>query len=146
MLKSTNSIETAWAYASAHIASLASRYPKSLAASVSLGLAGFAATAFGVSPMVPDPAALPKRIVSENVPTLDVNAQLEALAGSRLDLFRDDLTVPATTPIPCSPVSASATPRPPPSCAPTRSPASCSTAVPASACRCAPMPAASWKS
>ena len=92
MLKSTTSIETAWAYASAHIASVASRYPKTLAASVSLGLAGFAATAFGVSPMVPDAAALPKRIVSENVPTLDLGTQLEALAGTRLDLFRDDLT------------------------------------------------------
>jgi len=91
-LKLITPIKTAWAYASAHVASLASRYPKTLAASVSLGLAGFAATAFGVSPMVPDPAALPKRIVSENVPTLDLGAQLEALAGGNLDLFRNDIT------------------------------------------------------
>ena len=91
MLTSTTPFETVWAYASAHVASFASRYPKTLAASVSLGLAGFAATAFGVSPMVPDPAALPKRIVSESVATLDVGAQLDALAGQRLDLFRDDI-------------------------------------------------------
>jgi murein DD-endopeptidase MepM/ murein hydrolase activator NlpD len=91
-LKSTTAIETAWAYASAHVASLASRYPKTLAASVSLGLAGFAATAFGVSPMVPDPSSLPKRIVSENVPTLNLSAQLDALAETNLDLFRADIT------------------------------------------------------
>ncbi|MDQ6629954.1 MAG: M23 family metallopeptidase [Pseudomonadota bacterium] len=91
-MKSTIALQTAWAYASAHIASFASRYPKTLATSVSIGLAGFAATAFGISPMVPDPSALPKRIISENVPTLDVGAQLDALAGAHIDLFRDDVT------------------------------------------------------
>jgi len=84
--------ELAWAYASAHAASFAARYPKTLAASVSLGLAGFAATAFGVAPMVPDPASLPKRIVTESVATADLRPQLEALAEHDFDLFRGDTT------------------------------------------------------
>ena len=42
-LKSSAFPEVAWSYASAHVASFASRYPKALAASVSIGLAGFAA-------------------------------------------------------------------------------------------------------
>ena len=91
-LKSTTSLETAWAYASAHVASFAACYPKTLAASVSLGLAGFAATAFGVSPMVPDPSALPRRIISEDVATLDLGAQINALSETDLDLFRADVT------------------------------------------------------
>ena len=91
-LKSLPSVSIAWAYASAHAASCASRYPKTLATTVSLGLAGFAATAFGVAPMVPDAASLPQRTVTESVATLDVSAQLEALAGHNLDLFRSELT------------------------------------------------------
>ncbi len=85
-------LEVAWAYAVAHAASLASRYPKTLAASVSLGLAGFAATAFGVAPLVPDASSLPKRTIVQSVATDDVQAQLDALAGQDLDLFRNDLT------------------------------------------------------
>nr|MDQ2735062.1 M23 family metallopeptidase [Pseudomonadota bacterium] len=85
-------LEVAWAYAVAHAASLASRYPKTLAASVSLGLAGFAATAFGVAPLVPDASSLPKRTITQSVATDDVQTQLDALAGQDLDLFRNDLT------------------------------------------------------
>ena len=59
-LKLIDSLDTVWSYASAHAASFASRHPKTLAATVSIGLAGFAATAFGVAPMVPDAASLPK--------------------------------------------------------------------------------------
>jgi len=91
-LKSLASLDVAWDYASAHIASLASRYPRTLAASVSLALAGFAATAFGVAPQVPDAADLPQRIVVENVPTADLRAQVEALAEHELDLFRSEIT------------------------------------------------------
>ncbi|MGZ5276658.1 MAG: M23 family metallopeptidase, partial [Caldimonas sp.] len=85
-------LELAWAYASAHAASFATRYPKTLAASVSLALAGFAATAFGVAPMVPDASTLPKRIVTESVVTADLRSQLEALAEHDFDLFRSDAT------------------------------------------------------
>ena len=84
--------EVAWAYASAHVASFASRYPKTLAATVSLGLAGFAATAFGIAPQVPDAADLPQRTVVESVTPVDLHTQLDALAEVDLDLFRSDLT------------------------------------------------------
>ncbi|MGZ5746689.1 MAG: M23 family metallopeptidase [Caldimonas sp.] len=91
-MKSLAALELAWAYASAHAASFATRYPKTLAASVSLALAGFAATAFGVAPMVPDASTLPKRIVTESVVTADLRSQLEALAEHDFDLFRSDAT------------------------------------------------------
>ncbi|MEO8310648.1 MAG: M23 family metallopeptidase [Caldimonas sp.] len=86
------SLDVAWDYASAHIASFASRYPRALTATVSLGLAGFAATAFGIAPQVPDAADLPQRTIFESVATLDVKAQLDALAGRDLDLYRSEVT------------------------------------------------------
>ncbi len=91
-MNSLTSLDVAWAYASAHIASFASRYPRTLTATVSLGLAGFAATAFGIAPQVPDAADLPRRTIVESVATVDVNAQLDALAGHDLDLYRSDVT------------------------------------------------------
>jgi hypothetical protein len=91
-LKSLAPLELAWAYTSAHAASFAARYPKTLAASVSLGLAGFAAAAFGVAPMVPDPSTLPRRIVTESVTMADLRPQIEALAEHDFDLFRSDVT------------------------------------------------------
>ena len=91
-MKSLSTVDIAWAYASAHAASFATRYPKTLAAAVSLGLAGFAATALGVAPIVPDPSALPKHTIVESVATVDVSAQLEALADHDLELFRSETT------------------------------------------------------
>ena len=75
-MKSLTSLDVAWAYTSAHIASFASRYPKTLTATVSLGLAGFAATAFGIAPQVPDAADLPRRTIVENVATVDLRRNL----------------------------------------------------------------------
>lgn len=86
------SLDAAWDYSAAHIASFASRYPRSLAAAVSLGLAGFAATAFGIAPQVPDAADLPQRTVVETVVPDDLHAQADALAEHDLDLFRSDIT------------------------------------------------------
>jgi murein DD-endopeptidase MepM/ murein hydrolase activator NlpD len=91
-LKLLASLDVAWAYGSAHIASLASRHPHAVAASVSLALAGFAVTAFGVGPQVPDAADLPRRTIVENVPTVDLHSQIDALADHRLDLFRSEIT------------------------------------------------------
>src|SRR3982751_1450378 len=91
-LKSLASLDVAWDYASAHIASFASRHPRTLAASVSVALAGFPRTAFDVAPQVPDAADLPKRTIVENVPTLDLHAQIDALAGHDLELFRSEIT------------------------------------------------------
>jgi murein DD-endopeptidase MepM/ murein hydrolase activator NlpD len=76
----------------AEVASFASRHPRTIAASVSIGLAGFAVTAFGVAPQVPDPADLPKRTIVENVRTVDLHQQLDALADHELDLFRSETT------------------------------------------------------
>ena len=82
----------AWGYAAAHVASFSSRYPKTLAGAVSVGLAGFAATAFGVAPMVPDASALPKRTIVESVEGADLVSQLDALADHDLALFRSEVT------------------------------------------------------
>lgn len=91
-MKLLTSVDVAWDYTTAHITSLASRHPRTLAATVSLGLAGFAATAFGIAPQVPDAADLPQRTVVENVATVDLRSQLDALAGHDLDLYRSDVT------------------------------------------------------
>ena len=91
-MKSLVPVEVAWAYGSAHVASFASRYPKTLAATVSLGLAGFAATAFGIAPQVPDAADLPQRTIVEAITPVDLRSQLDALTEVDLDLFRTDLT------------------------------------------------------
>jgi murein DD-endopeptidase MepM/ murein hydrolase activator NlpD len=87
-----STIDLAWDYAAAHVASFSSRYPKTLASTVSVGLAGFAATAFGVAPMVPGASSLPTRTIIESVVTADVASQLDALADHDLTLFRNDIT------------------------------------------------------
>jgi len=68
------------------------RHPKSLAASIALALAGFAATAYGIAHGGPDASDLPRRLVTELVSPEDVAAQLEALAEHELELYRSDLT------------------------------------------------------
>ena len=82
----------AWDYVSAHIASFASRHPRTLAVSVSLGLAGFGATAFGIAPQVPDAAELPQRTIVESLVPTDLHAQLDALAEHDIDLYRSEVT------------------------------------------------------
>jgi len=57
-----------------------------------LGLGGFAATAFGIAPMMPDASDLPKRLVTETVTPQDMQSQLDALAEHELQLYRTDLT------------------------------------------------------
>jgi murein DD-endopeptidase MepM/ murein hydrolase activator NlpD len=67
-------------------------HPRRLAGGTVVVLAGFAVTAFGVAPMAPDAAALPKRIVSETYRVDDLDAQLDALAAQHLSLARSDVT------------------------------------------------------
>jgi len=55
-------------------------------------LTGFAVTAFGIAPMMPDAADLPRRVVTEDVAPESVSAQLEALADQEMQLYRNDLT------------------------------------------------------
>jgi murein DD-endopeptidase MepM/ murein hydrolase activator NlpD len=70
----------------------ARRHPRRVAAAVVTLLAGFAATAFGVAPLAPDAAQLPKQLVTESVTLQDLGGQLEALADHELQLSRNDLT------------------------------------------------------
>jgi murein DD-endopeptidase MepM/ murein hydrolase activator NlpD len=71
---------------------LVARYPRSLSAAVVIAMAGFAATAFGIAPLTPDPATLPQRLISETVLPVGLGAQLELLAEHELSLYRSDLT------------------------------------------------------
>ena len=57
-------------------------------------LGGFGAAAFGIAPMAPDAADLPKRVVSEAFSPNDLDSQLDALAAQHLSLVRNDLTRP----------------------------------------------------
>jgi murein DD-endopeptidase MepM/ murein hydrolase activator NlpD len=67
-------------------------HPRGVAAGVLTLLAGFAATAFGVAPMAPDAADLPKRLVTEDYRPSGLDEQLDALASQRLSLVRNDTT------------------------------------------------------
>ena len=55
-------------------------------------LGGFGAVAVAVAPLAPDAANLPSRLVSEEVATVDLPSQLEALAAHSVELWRSDLT------------------------------------------------------
>ena len=61
-------------------------------ASVIAALAGFSAVAFGIAPLAPDAADLPRRTLVEQVVTDDLQAQAQALASFDLELTRADLT------------------------------------------------------
>ncbi|HSN33613.1 MAG TPA: M23 family metallopeptidase [Ideonella sp.] len=54
--------------------------------------AGFGAAAFGIAPLAPDAADLPKRLVTEGIPIEPVAPQLDALAAHALQLYRSDRT------------------------------------------------------
>jgi murein DD-endopeptidase MepM/ murein hydrolase activator NlpD len=69
-----------------------SRHSRTLSAGFVLVLGGFAAAAFGVAPLLPDPADQPRRLVVDTVSPPGIGDQLEALADHDLDLWRNDLT------------------------------------------------------
>lgn len=64
---------------------------------VVVALAGFGVTAFGIAPMAPDAADLPRRMVTEVVTPEQVEPQLEVLADHALQLYRSDVTRNADT-------------------------------------------------
>lgn len=70
----------------------AHRHRGRVVAGVIVGLGGFAVTAFGIAPMAPDAAALPKRLVVEPVAVPGLDQQLDALAQHTLQLDRHDNT------------------------------------------------------
>jgi murein DD-endopeptidase MepM/ murein hydrolase activator NlpD len=68
------------------------RHPRGIAAAVLTVLGGFAVTAFGIAPLAPDAAQLPKQLITETITPEGMQAQLDALAEVQLQLSRSDLT------------------------------------------------------
>jgi murein DD-endopeptidase MepM/ murein hydrolase activator NlpD len=87
-----HAVETAVETVLSRIARWAHAHPRRLAAGTVALLGGFAVTAFGVAPMAPDAADLPKRIVSEPFAPADLDSQLDALASQPLALARSEVT------------------------------------------------------
>jgi murein DD-endopeptidase MepM/ murein hydrolase activator NlpD len=73
-------------------AELHRRHRRLVNGSIVAALAGFSAVAFGIAPLAPDAADLPRQTLVEEVATDDVAAQLEALSSYELELTRADLT------------------------------------------------------
>lgn len=69
-----------------------SRHSRRLSVAFVVMLGGFAAAAFSVAPLLPDPADQPQRLVIDTIATPGIRDQLEALADHDLDLWRSDLT------------------------------------------------------
>jgi murein DD-endopeptidase MepM/ murein hydrolase activator NlpD len=69
-----------------------SRHSRALSAGFVVILGGFAAAAFGVAPLLPDPADQPQRLVTDVVTPQGLRDQLDALADHDLELWRSDLT------------------------------------------------------
>ena len=63
-----------------------------MSAAVWLALAGFGAAAFGISPMIPDPADIPKHVLTQSVATDPIQSQLDALGDAPLQLYRSAVT------------------------------------------------------
>ena len=68
------------------------RHPKRVAGSLAILLLGTGVTAFGVAPLALDAADLPVVQVLESVQPLPLQAQLDALADHRIQLFRTEST------------------------------------------------------
>ena len=97
-MNSLEKIEGAVSQVSRRTGSFVSRHPRTLTSVVVMGLAGFAAAAFGTAAIGPDAADLPKHLVTQSVTASDVAKQLEALAEHELELYRSDLTRGSDTP------------------------------------------------
>jgi len=78
--------------------STARRHPRRIAAAVVTLLSGYAVTAFGIAPLAPDAADLPKRLVVERVDVPGLDAQLDALTLHPLQLDRNTITRNTDTP------------------------------------------------
>jgi len=76
----------------------AARHPRALTATVVGTLSCFAVTAFGIAPLAPDAAELPRRTLVETVATADISAQLDELASHAIGLTRAEATRSSDTP------------------------------------------------
>jgi murein DD-endopeptidase MepM/ murein hydrolase activator NlpD len=91
-LSSFETLERDAAAAGSRITRFIGRHPRTLTTLIVTGLMGFGVTAFGIAPLAPDAADLPRRMVTETVTPDDIASQLEALASHTLALYRNDLT------------------------------------------------------
>jgi murein DD-endopeptidase MepM/ murein hydrolase activator NlpD len=91
-LKSAESLHRALAATISQTRRFVSAHPRGLGAAVMLALTGFGVTAFGIAPLAPDAANIPKRMVTHDVTPDAVQSQLDALAEHELQLYRTDLT------------------------------------------------------
>ena len=76
----------------------AARHPRALTATVVGTLSCFAVTAFGIAPLAPDAADLPKRTVVQTVAAPSIEDQLEELAAHSIGLTRAEATRSSDTP------------------------------------------------
>ncbi len=79
------------------VEAFAARHPRALTATVVSLLSGFAVTAFGIAPLAPDASELPKRLLIESLPSLDIDSQLSELASHAIGLTRAEATRSADT-------------------------------------------------
>jgi murein DD-endopeptidase MepM/ murein hydrolase activator NlpD len=95
VLSSSSSLATVSAYGLAAfrwIGQACARHPRRISAVLAALLLGTGATAFAVATLVPDPASLPTREITEAVTPLAPAAAPEGAALSPLVLFRSDAT------------------------------------------------------
>jgi murein DD-endopeptidase MepM/ murein hydrolase activator NlpD len=96
-LSSLETLERDAVAAGSRLTQFIGRHPRTLTSLIVTGLMGFGVTAFGIAPLAPDAADLPRRMVTEIVTPEDITSQLEALASHTLQLYRNDLTRPGDT-------------------------------------------------
>ena len=72
--------------------SLASQHPRALTAAVLTVLGGFGVTAFGIAPLAPNAADLPRKLITEIVAPAQIDNQLADLSEHSLTLVRNDVT------------------------------------------------------
>lgn len=73
-------------------AALASRHPRRITAIVAALLLGGAGATFAVANLAPDAADLPVHTIVENITSLTVSAQIEALEANTQRLYRSEVT------------------------------------------------------
>ena len=71
------------------------RHSKTVTLAAAGLLGGLGAVAFAVAPLAPDAALLPVQTISENVTTVEIGPQLEALADHGLELSFSEVTRPS---------------------------------------------------
>lgn len=83
--------------AAEQVATAIHRHRRALATAFVALLSGFAITAFGIAPMAPDAANLPRTTIAQPVEPPGLPGQLLALAAQNLVLSRTELTRPSDT-------------------------------------------------